>query len=80
MLSALEVLESENELLGEDDYSDDNSTNSKRNLQLIHSDVCEPMSAESIGGNTYFITFIDDFLRCCAVCFPKNKSEVSSKV
>ena len=38
------------------------------------------MSAESIGGNAYFITFIDDFLRCSAVYFPKNKSEVSSKV
>ena len=26
-------------------------------LQLIHSDVCGPMSTESIGGKKYFVTF-----------------------
>ena len=45
---------------------------SKRKLQLIHSDVCGPMPAESIGGNAYFVTFIDDFSRCCAVNFLKD--------
>ena len=52
---------------------------SKRKLQLIHSDVCGPMPTESIGGNAYFVTFIDDFSRCCAVYFLKRKSEVFSK-
>ena len=52
---------------------------SKRKLQLVHSDVCGPMPTESIGGNAYFVTFTDDFSRCCAVYFLKNKSEVSSK-
>ena len=48
---------------------------SRRKLQLIHSDVCGPMT-ESIGGSRYFVTFIDDYSRCCAVYFMKSKSEV----
>ena len=51
---------------------------SKRRLQVVHSDVCGPMPTDSIGGNKYFVTFIDDYSRCCAVYFLifKSKSEV----
>ena len=52
---------------------------STRQLQLVHSDVCEPMQTESIGGQKYFMTFIHDFSRCCAVYFVKKKSEVLDK-
>ena len=52
---------------------------SHRKLQLIHSDVCGPMPTESIGGQKYFVTFIDDYSRCCAVYFLKHKSEVFEK-
>ena len=52
---------------------------SKRKLQLIHSDVCGPMPTDSIGGNKYFVTSIDDFSRCCAVYFLKSKSEAPEK-
>ena len=54
-------------------------SHSIRKLQLVHSDVCGPMQAESIGGQKYFVTFIDDFSRCCAVYFLKQKSEVFEK-
>ena len=37
------------------------------------------MSTESFGGKKYFVTFIDDYSRCCAVYFLKNKSEVFDK-
>ena len=30
-------------------------------LNLIHTDVCGPMSIHSKGGFIYFITFIDDY-------------------
>ena len=30
-------------------------------LQLIHSDLCGPMSSASLTGYVYYITFIDDF-------------------
>ena len=52
---------------------------SERKLQIVHSDVCGPMPSESIGGNKYFVTFIADYSRCCAVYFLKSKSEVPDK-
>ena len=45
----------------------------------MHSDVCGPMPTDSIGGNKYFVTFIDDYSRCCTVYFLKSKSEVPEK-
>ena len=52
---------------------------SVRKLQCVHSDVCGPMLTQSIGGNKYFVTFIDDYSRYCKVCFMKYKSEVFNK-
>jgi hypothetical protein len=52
---------------------------STRKLQLVHSDVCGPMQTESLGGHKYFVTFIDDYSRCCHVYFLKHKSEVPEK-
>ena len=50
-----------------------------RRLELVHSDVCGPMPTESIGGCKYFMTFIDDYSRCCSVYFMRHKSEVLDK-
>ena len=44
---------------------------SQRKLELVHSDICGPMSVESLGGHRYFVTFIDDYSWCCAVYFLK---------
>ena len=52
---------------------------SRLKLRLVHSDVCGPMQTQSIGGAKYFVTFIDDYTRCCAVYFMKHKSEVLDK-
>ena len=52
---------------------------SMRKLQRVHSDVCGPMPTESIGGKRYYVTFIDDYSRCCKVYFIRNKSEVFDK-
>jgi len=52
---------------------------STRKLQLVHSDVCGPMHTESIGGRKYFVTFIDDYTRCCSVYFLRHKYEVLEK-
>ena len=38
------------------------------------------MQTESIGGHKYFVTFIDDYSRCCAVYYLKGKSEVFEKL
>ncbi|CAL2265197.1 unnamed protein product [Prunus armeniaca] len=45
-------------------------------LELIHSDVCGPMQSTTIGGNKYFLTFIDDYTRMCWVYFMQFKYEV----
>ena len=52
---------------------------SSRKLELVHSDVCGPIPTESIGRCKYFVTFIDDYSRCCSVYFMKNKNEVLDK-
>ena len=52
---------------------------SKRRLQLVHTDVCGLIPTKSIGGNKYFITFVADYSRCCAVYCLKNKAEVLNK-
>jgi len=42
-------------------FPKNNNHKSTQLLELIHTDVCGPMSVESIGGSRYFVTFIDDF-------------------
>ena len=51
----------------------------KEPFELIHSDVCGPMSESSLGGSRYYAIFIDDFSRYTYVYFPKNKSEALEK-
>jgi transposase InsO family protein len=45
-------------------------------LQLVHSDLCGPLSSASFFGCNYFLTFIDDFSIRTWVYFLKLKSEV----
>ena len=42
-------------------------------LQLIHSDLCGPMSFASLTGYEYYITFIDDFSRKTWIYFLRSK-------
>ena len=49
-------------------------------LEIIHSDVCGPMSSSSLSGYVYYVSFIDDFSRKTWIYFMKNKDEVFKKV
>ena len=52
------------------------SKSSKRKsniLELVYSDVCGPFEVESLGGNRYFVTFIDDASRKVWVYLLKAK-------
>lgn len=48
-------------------------------LELIHSDICGPMSVSSFQGNKYILLFIDDFSRTIFVYFISSKTEVRDK-
>ena len=48
-------------------------------LELIHSDVCGPMSISARDGFRYFITFTDDHSRYGYVYLMKHKSESFEK-
>ncbi|KAE9021320.1 hypothetical protein PR002_g12281 [Phytophthora rubi] len=48
-------------------------------LDLIHSDVMDPMQTKTPGGCTYAVTFIDDFSCHVTVYFMKKKAKVLEK-
>jgi len=47
---------------------------STKPLELIHSDLCGPISPQSLSGRRYYILYIDDFCRYTWVCFLHSKS------
>ena len=48
-------------------------------MELVLTDLVGPMQVTSIGGSTYFMTFIDDFSGKTWVCFLKSKFEAFDK-
>jgi transposase InsO family protein len=48
-------------------------------LEIIHTDVCGPMSVSARGGYRYFITFTDDLSRYGYIYLIKHKSETFEK-
>ena len=45
-------------------------------LEIIHTDVCSPMSVEARRRYRYFLTFIDDLSRYGYIYLMKHKSEI----
>ena len=48
------------------------STRNTNVLDLVYFDVCGPIDVESLGGNKYFVTFIDDASQKVWVYFLKT--------
>ena len=48
-------------------------------LEIIHTDVCSPMSAEAHGGYHYFLTFTDDLSRYGYIYLMKYTFETFEK-
>ena len=48
-------------------------------LDLVHTDICEPIDEMASGGFHYFITFIDCHSRYGFVSFMRNKSMALNK-
>ncbi|CAJ2637623.1 unnamed protein product [Trifolium pratense] len=61
-----------------DSVSKKSSWKASERLELIHSDICGPISPESNGKKRYFITFIDDLSRKTWIYFLSEKSEALS--
>ena len=48
-------------------------------LEIIHTDVCGPMTVEARGRYRYFLTFTDDLRRYGYIYLMKHKSETFEK-
>lgn len=44
--------------------------------ELVHADLCGPMSVDSVGGSKYFLLLKDDYSGYHAVYFLRHKSDV----
>ena len=48
-------------------------------LELVHTNVCGPMTIQAKGGYEYFITFTDDYSRYGYIYLMRHKSEAFGK-
>ena len=48
-------------------------------MELVHTDVCSPMSVQARGGYEYFVTFTDDYSRYGFVYLMRQKSKTYDK-
>jgi transposase InsO family protein len=48
-------------------------------VDLIHSNVCDPMLVKSLGGSLYYVIFTDDYSRKTWLYLIKTKDEVFNK-
>ena len=48
-------------------------------LDIVHSDVCGPMTTTSLSRYVYYVSFIDDYSRKTWIYFLKGKNEVFSE-
>ena len=51
----------------------------KKLLELVHSDLCGPMTIQARGVFEYFITFIDDYSRYGCIYLMRSNSEAFEK-
>ncbi|KXJ68687.1 hypothetical protein RP20_CCG002152 [Aedes albopictus] len=53
---------------------------SKQVLDLVHTDLCEPMRTTTPGGKRFLMTMIDDFSRYTVVYLLRRKSEAAGRI
>lgn len=52
----------------------------ERPLQIVHTDVCGPISPETWNHKRYYVTFLDDYTHFADVVLLKNKSDVEQSI
>lgn len=60
-------------------FSEVTESRTKRPLELIHSDVCGPITPTAYNNNRYVVSFIDDFTHFAVIYLIKSKDEVLDK-
>lgn len=53
------------------------SFQTRRLLEIVHSDVCGPISPTTWNGKKYFLSFTDDYTRFSIIYLLEKKSSVS---
>jgi hypothetical protein len=48
-------------------------------LVVVHSDICRPMTTQSLGGAKYFLTFTNDFSHLTWIYIVQSKDDVFGK-
>ena len=61
-------------------YFPNSSNKSKTILDVIHSDICGPMTSPSMSGGLYYVIFIDDCSHKSWIYFLKTKNETLDKL
>ena len=56
-----------------------NTSKAKWILDIVHSNVCSPMSATSLSGRVYYVYFIDEYSHNNWIYFLKSKEKVFGK-
>ena len=56
------------------------NSRSKGTLDMIHPDICRPMTSPSLSGCLDYVLFIDDYSRKSWIYFLKVKSETFDKL
>jgi hypothetical protein len=56
-----------------------NDNRAKGVLDIVHSNICGPMSATSLSGYVYYVSFIDDYSHKTWIYLLKAKNEVFGK-
>ena len=56
-------------------FSSSSNYRAEVSLELIHADLCGPLSSTTLGGSNYFMLLIDDSTRLMWVALLKSKAE-----
>lgn len=59
-------------------YSHHSAYRARELLELVHTDLCGPVSTPSLAGSLYFMPIVDDYSRMTFVYYLKRKSEALS--
>jgi transposase InsO family protein len=61
-------------------FPQQSSFRAKERLELVHEDLCGPVTPATLGGRRYFLVLVDDLSRCMWVVVLGSKGEVANAI